>query len=437
MSDNRFNPSSADRKNPYENLAPRDPNQQSTQGGLGLTGAASSGAPNGAGSSMTSSAGLSPMAPSSLSSLRATSAGGAGGIAQFPATGSTIPSSTVPSSLFSMRTPGGSPGVSGTGMGTAGGTIASNGASAASSVPGVPSASPVSGAPGVSSVPGVPSASFVAGVPAGAVTPGVSTAPVTASGTYPNPLGQIPVQTTVPVGKLGGTQVRNPWGTPPSYAPSSSPSHPPSYPPTGHTQSGALGAAGQGSASFGQGAAGVGPVPAGAVGATGVASARGPQVPIYRRLWFVALVVGVFAFLTGFAVGESSVREELRAAEAENSSLQVEIDDLKEQVRRLQNQADGGGGSSDLDGLGSWFGFGGGSAFPDTFSGDGVFLVGYDIDPGTYETPGRDGCIWTRVPEDFYLEDVTEMSPDAMEVTIEPGDFAFVSTGCADWTRVD
>lgn len=177
------------------------------------------------------------------------------------------------------------------------------------------------------------------------------------------------------------------------------------------------------------------PVPAG-FGATGAASARG-QVPIYKRLWFVGLVVGIFAFLTGFAVGESSVREELRSAEAENASLRGQVDDLREQVRRLEDQTDGVGGLSDLDGFGSWFGFGGGSAFPDTFSGDGVFLVGYDIDPGTYTTPGRAGCIWTRVSEDFDLEDVTEMSSDAMEVTIEPGDFAFVSTGCADWTRVD
>lgn len=359
MSDNRFNPSNADRKNPYENLAPRDPNPQPPQvtpgqpfpGAAGVPGVPAPGQP------APSYAGPSPMGPSSLSSLRTTgSASIPAGVAQFPPTGSTIQSSTVPSSLSSMRV--------------------------------------------------------------------AQPAPASATGA------------------ADATQVQNPWGSPPSYPPSSTPSYPPSNPPSypslGNTKADPWRVGTQtAEPTIPQ----VAYAP-GTVGAQAGAGVPGPKVtieaetPMYKKPWFVALLAGFFAFLAGFAVGEGSVREELDEAEAANSSLHREINDLEDQVWRLQNQGDGGGGLSDLPGFGSWFDFGN-ETLPDQFPGDGVYLVGYDVDAGTYETAGRDGCSWMRVSGGSADEDVTESPSGPAEVTIEPGDLAFVSTGCADWTRVD
>ena len=66
---------------------------------------------------------------------------------------------------------------------------------------------------------------------------------------------------------------------------------------------------------------------------------------------------------------------------------------------------------------------------------NGIWIVGQDLAPGTYEAEGGDLCMWQRLsaltPD---LDSVIRMGADP-EVTIKSGDLAFLTTDCGSWTR--
>ncbi|MCX2179005.1 hypothetical protein KV205_00440 [Streptomyces sp. SKN60] len=73
--------------------------------------------------------------------------------------------------------------------------------------------------------------------------------------------------------------------------------------------------------------------------------------------------------------------------------------------------------------------------------GDGVFLVGKDIQPGTYRSDGKDNvlCYWAR------LSDTTGELGDIIAsgnaegqaiVKIDPSDKAFQSSDCKSWQKI-
>lgn len=71
--------------------------------------------------------------------------------------------------------------------------------------------------------------------------------------------------------------------------------------------------------------------------------------------------------------------------------------------------------------------------------GDGVYLVGIDINPGTYRNSGGSSCYWKRASGtsgDFgeILANGNESGPAV--VTIEASDVAFTSKRCGSWTLV-
>lgn len=77
--------------------------------------------------------------------------------------------------------------------------------------------------------------------------------------------------------------------------------------------------------------------------------------------------------------------------------------------------------------------------------GEGVWLVGSDVQPGTYRSAGAvDGgyCMWSRRSSAAggSLDDIiaSDGSYDAQQmiVTIEPGDVLFRTRGCAPFTPV-
>lgn len=75
----------------------------------------------------------------------------------------------------------------------------------------------------------------------------------------------------------------------------------------------------------------------------------------------------------------------------------------------------------------------------------GVWIVGTDIQPGTYRTRGAgDGgyCMWSRHntlaggPMDGIIASDGALSPGTLLVTIEPTDKVFRTAGCAPFTKV-
>lgn len=73
---------------------------------------------------------------------------------------------------------------------------------------------------------------------------------------------------------------------------------------------------------------------------------------------------------------------------------------------------------------------------------EGVYLVGTDIEPGTYRSEGGLGrpCYWERLsdstdPMNQTIDNGLTNGPSV--VTISPDDFAFETGGCEPWTQVE
>ncbi|HZE40772.1 MAG TPA: hypothetical protein VE172_18375 [Stackebrandtia sp.] len=76
-------------------------------------------------------------------------------------------------------------------------------------------------------------------------------------------------------------------------------------------------------------------------------------------------------------------------------------------------------------------------------TGDGMFLIGEDIDPGEYATrvPKSSGlCYWERLKGtngdfDDIIANGTASPGEKVRVTVEKSDRAFSTTGCGSWDK--
>ena len=72
-----------------------------------------------------------------------------------------------------------------------------------------------------------------------------------------------------------------------------------------------------------------------------------------------------------------------------------------------------------------------------TTFGDGIYIVGTDIQPGTYKSSGQTGCYWERMA-DFTGGSNTILANDNTDtsaiVTIAATDKGFDAKGCGTWT---
>lgn len=78
---------------------------------------------------------------------------------------------------------------------------------------------------------------------------------------------------------------------------------------------------------------------------------------------------------------------------------------------------------------------------PTALSQDGTYLVGTDIQPGTYRAKNIvDSCYWGRLSStdgtsDIIANNVVNAGGQAI-VTIKPSDKAFETRGCGDWQKI-
>ena len=67
---------------------------------------------------------------------------------------------------------------------------------------------------------------------------------------------------------------------------------------------------------------------------------------------------------------------------------------------------------------------------------EGKWVLGTHITPGTYQTPGGEGCYWERLSgvSGTFEDIIANGNPGGQAVVeIDPGDFAFNSSGCGEW----
>jgi hypothetical protein len=130
------------------------------------------------------------------------------------------------------------------------------------------------------------------------------------------------------------------------------------------------------------------------------------------------------------------IADERRALEVEKAALEEQIDTLEDdasqarkdarreekKLARLQDQVSGV--QQQIE--------------DNTIPGDGTFVVGEDIQPGTYKAEAQDGCYWARLSGlGGDLGDIIANGNASGPVTIEvsPGDRALELSGCAEFVR--
>lgn len=180
-----------------------------------------------------------------------------------------------------------------------------------------------------------------------------------------------------------------------------------------------------------------------------------PKTPIYRRRWFIPLLAGIVGVGIGMAAGGGSEGTEGSdpAAQPEPAvTVTVEVDGEVEPAEtvtvdpapEIQAELDARAAELDalrveLDARASAVAGAEAAAEAGTIPGDGTFLVGTDIQPGTYRSaaPSSGNCYWARLAslEGF---DITNNGNSAgpSVVEIAASDAAFESSGCDDWTIV-
>ena len=70
--------------------------------------------------------------------------------------------------------------------------------------------------------------------------------------------------------------------------------------------------------------------------------------------------------------------------------------------------------------------------------GDGAFIVGLDIDSGTWRSPGGDSCYWERLSGfsgEFKHIEANDVGVFNNIVTIQSTDIGFKSSNCGTWTK--
>lgn len=74
-----------------------------------------------------------------------------------------------------------------------------------------------------------------------------------------------------------------------------------------------------------------------------------------------------------------------------------------------------------------------------TIDGDGTYLVGADIEPGTYRSAGTDTCYWARLSGtsgNFEEIIANNFGAGQQVVTIDPSDAALETTMCGSWEKI-
>jgi hypothetical protein len=152
----------------------------------------------------------------------------------------------------------------------------------------------------------------------------------------------------------------------------------------------------------------------------------------HNRFWVAGLLATlIVSYAVGFYDGRDSATPDagtgvpMAAFDAREEALQEEADRLSSRKDRLDDRA------SEIREVEREIEEG-------SIPGNGIWLVGEDIAPGTYRAQGEseDDCYWARLSGlGGESEDVIAnyLGSAATSVEIKNGDRAFETDGCGDW----
>jgi uncharacterized protein YlxW (UPF0749 family) len=163
-------------------------------------------------------------------------------------------------------------------------------------------------------------------------------------------------------------------------------------------------------------------------------------------------VLVVLAAAGGFAAGNQQGGDRAGAAEERSAELASEVKSLREDVSEAKNTAREA--EDDLASVAAQYeqtlqamesqqaelaareqavAVAEAKKAASTFPGDGVYLVGDDVQPGTYKSEGGTACYWERQSADGDIID-NYIGSGPTVVTIAPSDFSIEVNNCASFT---
>ena len=161
-------------------------------------------------------------------------------------------------------------------------------------------------------------------------------------------------------------------------------------------------------------------------------------------VWAWALGAAVVGLALGGVLGYGAASEEIDQAKSAQGSTAADLDATESELEALSEELDERSAeldqrSGDLDTREAAISATEQQIEANSIPGDGTFLVGSEIQPGTYRSVDNSLCYWERksgTSGDFN-EILANGNVDGQAiVTIEPYDVAFTSTRCSDWTKI-
>lgn len=201
----------------------------------------------------------------------------------------------------------------------------------------------------------------------------------------------------------------------------------------------------------------VGDRPTATPSATSAPSGSGGDTPFYTKKWFIGVAAGLVGLALGAATASgatveddpkykdmssklsetksklSSAESEVAGVEAREAKAQEQEDSLAKAAAALKKQ------TASVEKREKAVGIVEDDIERNTIPGDGVYIVGDDIKPGTYRSTDNSGCYWQRsssLKGDFESIIANGNVDGSAVITIAASDKGFTSTGCNDWKKV-
>lgn len=155
----------------------------------------------------------------------------------------------------------------------------------------------------------------------------------------------------------------------------------------------------------------------------------------YARRWVQIGAALVLGLIVGAAPASStsstlsSVQKDLAKAVQERDAAQIQASTAQtDATRTLANR------EAAITAREKAVGGAEAAAKANTFAGDGVYLVGTDIQPGTYKSAGGDGCYWSRNSKSGDILG-NDLGDGPTVVVVNASDFSLSVRDCAEFRK--
>lgn len=154
----------------------------------------------------------------------------------------------------------------------------------------------------------------------------------------------------------------------------------------------------------------------------------------------LGIIMGSASAISGYSTQLAALKGKVSALQTTNSELKGSNDSLQLKNDTMQTAAaDVVKQKAALDAQQATLDAAAAKVKADTIPGNGTYLVGTDIQAGTYRSTGNSGCYWSRLSglSGGLGDIIANANVDGQAVvTIAASDKAFETARCSDWQKV-